>query len=154
MSQTSYQQQQQQPPPNDATSDIFENVLKFLGIILVILVALPLVLPALVLAFMGGIVATKTFYWITIKWWAAAVTIGVLLVVGLYAVEAGVLAQWIRDGQAAVFFARPKGEWFADLWPTFWPYVIGNLAAGVLLVPAALSLRRRRTARQVQARRV
>lgn len=154
MSQTSYQQQQQQQQPNDTSSEIFENVLKFAVIILMILVALPLIIPALVLAFMGGIVATKTFYWVTIRWWAAAVTAGILLVGGLYAAEAGLLAQWIRDGQAAAFFARRTGEWFADLWPTFWPYVIGNLAAGFLLVPAALSLRRRRTARQVQARRV
>ena len=86
------------------------------------------------------------------RWQWALNTIGALLVVALLAVEISLLVPWFTSGAAAAFFAAEN--WGAQLWPTFGPWLLANLAAGVLLLPLAWSIHRRRIAERVRTRRI
>ncbi|MFC4245077.1 hypothetical protein ACFOYW_17045 [Gryllotalpicola reticulitermitis] len=147
-SQQSYYDQQQYPPQSgsDATTEIVGGLLKVALLLVVFLIALPLLVPLIVWTFSGGIAATKLRYWTTPRWWWVVVTVGILMVVGVLAGEVAGLSRWITAGQAAAFFHRTPGTWAGQLWPTFWPAVVGNLLLGVALAPAAFSLKRRRIA--------
>lgn len=134
-------------PMGDAVGRLIGGVL-MIGLALI---ALPLMIPLLVNALVSDIVATRTRFWIVLKWHWLANTIGILLVTLLVSVEIFLLAGWIRTGHAGTFFA---GDWAPQLLPTFGGWAILNLLSGILLLPVVWSHRRRRIADQVRTRRV
>lgn len=134
-------------PMGDAVGRLIGGVL----MIGVALIALPLVIPFLANAMVSDIVATRTRFWIVVKWHWLANTVGVFLVVLLVTLEIVLLAGWVQVGHAETFFA---GTWAPQLLPTFGGWAILNLLSGVLLLPVMWSHRRRRIADQVRSRRI
>lgn len=139
-------------PPGDAASEAIAQLIKAAATIVLGLVLLPLLVPFAAVAFAGEAVAVKARFWIVWRWQWVLNTIGAILVGALLAFEVALLVQWIQAGDAAVFFAA--NNWGAQLWPTFGPWAILNLTAGVLLLPLAWSIHRRRIAERVRTRRI
>ncbi|TFD64142.1 MULTISPECIES: hypothetical protein [Cryobacterium] len=140
------------PVETDATSDTIARLLGAAFAVVMVLIALPLVVPVVVSRLAGDVIATKTRFWVVWRWQWTVNTVGILLVAALLTWEAILLADWIRSGAATEFF--DDAEWWAQLWSMFGPWVVANFFAGVLLLPAAWSLRRRKIAEQVRSRRV
>lgn len=140
------------PTDSDATSDMIARLLGAAFAVAVVLVALPLVVPVLVSRVAGDVIATKTRFWVVWRWQWVVNTVGILLVTALITWEVFLLAGWIRSGGATMFF--DGAEWWGQLWPAFGPWAIANFFAGLLLLPTAWSLRRRKIAEQVRSRRV
>ena len=126
-------------PMGDAVGRLIGGVL----MIGVALIALPLVIPFLANAMVSDIVATRTRFWIVVKWHRLASTIGVFFVVVLVTSEIVLLAGWVQVGHAETFFV---GTWAPQLLPTFGGWALLNLLSGVLLLPVMWSHRRRRIA--------
>jgi hypothetical protein len=138
-------------PSADPTGDAIARHIGGALMLLLALVALPLVIPFLTNAMVSDIIATRTRFWIVIKWHWLANTIGILIVTVLVAAEVSILAGWVQSGHAKLFFA---GHWPTQLLPTFGPWAIVNLLSGLLLVPIVWSHRRRHIAEQVRSRRI
>jgi hypothetical protein len=141
------------PPPtqgDDAVTTLVTALFKVAVWAVLVVLFLPLVAPMIAFAFSGGIVTTKARYWITFRWWPWVIAAGIVVVVALYAIEVAVFGQLIGNG----FFDRPREAWAPELVPTFLPWAIVNLVAGLALVPAAISVQRRQVARRVQSRRM
>ena len=100
--------------------------------VLLVAVALPLVIPALVNLMVSDLIATRTKFWLVWKWQWLANLIGITTVVALVGIEATILAGWIQSGAAKLFFA---GNWSERLLPIFGPWAAVNLLSGVLLIP-------------------
>jgi hypothetical protein len=140
--------------PVPSADPMGDTVGRLIGAVLITglaLIALPLMIPLLVNAMVSDIVATRTRFWIVLKWHWLANTIGILLVTLLVAAEIFLLSGWIRTGHAGTFFA---GAWAPQLLPAFGGWAILNLSSGILLLPVVWSHRRRRIADQVRTRRV
>ncbi|QJU56281.1 hypothetical protein SCB71_21290 (plasmid) [Herbiconiux sp. KACC 21604] len=148
MSNPQQQDQVQSDPGGDALTAVVVLAFK----VVVALLLLPLLIPLIVVAVSGEIVATKTRFWLVSPWRWAINTAGVLLVVGLLVVEVLLVVQWVSSGDAEAFRTAP--DWADQILPTFLPWAIANLASGVLLIPVALSAHRRRIARRVRTRRI
>lgn len=154
-------QQQQQgarggpaPVQSDGLTMLVEGALKLLVLALVVAVALPLLVPLLVVLLVSPFFETRARYWVVPRWWPAVVAVGAAAVVALLAVEVLALVEWGQSGQAGEFFTGGITVWGPTVLPPVWPWLVANLAAGVLLVPAVWSWRRRTVARRVRERRV
>ncbi|SIO30518.1 type IV secretory system conjugative DNA transfer family protein [Agromyces cerinus] len=139
-------------PQGDATSELIGQLIAAAAVLVATLVLLPLLVPIVAVAIAGEAVAVKARFWVVWRWQWVLNTIGALLVAALVAVEVWLLAQWFSSGAGVAFFAADN--WGAQLWPTFGPWVLVNLAAGVLLLPLAWSIHRRRIAERVRTRRI
>lgn len=146
--------QQTQPPASsdDATGDFIYNVAKGVGIIVLVLVALPLAVPLIASRVGGEAIATKWRFWVVPRWLKPAATVGTVLWVGLLTVEISLVTVWVKNGEAAAFVDQP--DWWDQLWPALIPWLAINLASGALLLPLTWILRRRRIARLVRTRRI
>jgi hypothetical protein len=118
----------------------------------ILLLALPLVIPALASRLFGNFAATKTRFWVVWKWQWLANTAGVLVVLMLLTFEAGLIAHWIRTGQSQTLLSHP--HWKRLALDAIIPWLIVNIFSGAFLLPIAWSLRRRRTAELVRNRRI
>ena len=136
---------------NDGSqSDWLETVVKVGLWIVALMVCAPLVIPFIVRATTAMWAPTKRWYWVTYKWWWVVVTAGIVLLVALLAVEVLLVVQWAQNGGYAALTAAD--DRIAIAWGAIWPWLIVNTAAGVLLVPAVWSHRRRRIAEMVRLR--
>ena len=120
--------------------------------VLVVLIALPLVVPLTARRIAGDSVATKTRFWIVWRWQWLINTLGILIVAALLGVEVLLAVGWVQSGDARAFLAAE--DWGAQLVPTLVPWGIANLLSGTLLLPVFWSLQRRRVAGLVRNRRI
>jgi hypothetical protein len=114
-----------------------------------LLLALPLVLPTIAAGIAGETVATRTRFWVTHRWHWLINLIAVTLVATLLLVEALLLAQWADDRVGTDLRAL-----LGELAQTGWPWLVLNLTSGLLLLPVAWSVHRRRIAERVRVRRI
>ncbi|WP_156109778.1 hypothetical protein [Cryobacterium sp. MLB-32] len=139
-------------PHSDLASDTVARLFGAAFTVAAVLVALPLVVPVVVSRLAGDVVATKTRFWVVWRWHWVLNTAGILLVAMLVAFEMLLLVNWVQSGAAAEFVAGER--WWLQLWPAAGPWAVTNLLAGVLLLPVAWSLKRRKIAELVRSRRV
>jgi len=137
---------------SDLTSDTVARLFGAAFVAVVVLVALPLVVPVVVSRLAGDVVATKTRFWVVWRWQWILNTVGVLLVCVLLAVEVLLTVGAVRSGAATEFLSGE--QWWMQLWPALGPWVTANFFVGVLLLPVAWSMRRRKIAELVRSRRV
>lgn len=133
-------------------TDTVTELVAVSAVALAVLLVLPLLVPAAVLAFVPAVAATRARYWIVPRGWRWLVGGGMAAVALLTIAEALLIAAWLR--QHADAFTEPVAVWGAAVWAAAWPWLLLNLVAGVLLIPAAVAVRRRRLARQVALRQV
>ncbi len=133
------------PATDDAISTLVEKVVIATAIAVVTLIALPLVIPTLARKVAGEQIATRARFWMTARSQNVAAIIGAVLVLALVATELLLLVRAIRHGQLQL---QP------GLVGTLLPWLVGNLCSGVLLLPAAWVLHRRRIAELVRSRRI
>ena len=144
---------QQPAAASDPVTEVAAALLKAAAGVVVVLVALPLVVPLLVLAVLPPGAATKTRYWTSPQGWTAAVIAGPLAGAALLIVEAALLTSWLQE-RADTVFAQPMPVWLGEVWQVAAPWLLANLLVGVLLVPAGYGWRRRQVAKLVQDRRI
>jgi hypothetical protein len=118
----------------------------------ILLLALPLVIPVLAGRMFGNFAATKTRFWVVWKWHWLANTAGLVVVLMLLTIEAGLIAHWIRTGEAQRLLSLP--HWKRLALDAITPWLIANFVSGLFLLPITWSLRRRRTAELVRNRRI
>ncbi|WP_165068706.1 type IV secretory system conjugative DNA transfer family protein [Marisediminicola senii] len=138
--------------PSDVGSDMLARLIAAAAITVLALVALPLAIPVVATRMAGDTVATKTSFWVVSKWHWVINAAGIIAVASLITVEVVLLARWISSGDAEAFSATDG--WAPQLVPVFAPWAVINLLAGLLLLPVAWSLRRRRIATQVRTRQI
>lgn len=136
----------------DPTSELLLQVVGGALAIAAGLVLLPLLVPIVVVGIAGEHVAVKARFWVVWRWQWVINTIGALLVAGLVAVEAVQLVDWFKTDAAAAFFSAEA--WGAQLLPMFGAWLLVNFLAGVLLLPLAWSIHRRRIAERTRTRRI
>lgn len=136
----------------DPWGDMLLDVLKAVAILALAVVVLPLVVPALALQVANLYGPTKARYWLVPRWWVPVAVLGVVAVVGVLAWEVVQLVAWSTSGAAAEHFTGGFGAWWPTTWRAALPWLVLNVALGVLLIPAALSWSRRQVARRVYLR--
>ena len=134
-------------PDNDLPGQIALLMLQLVGMLLI----LPLVIPIIATAIAGERIATKARFWSTLRGHWIANVAGVLIIGAILLLEALLLRQWIADS-SSTFTSNP--DWPAQLLPLFGPWALLNLTSGVLLLPLAWSVHRRRINQLVRKRRV
>jgi len=139
-----------QSAPTDLASESLARILKIFVILMVAIVAAPLLIPIAGSRIAGDAVATKTRFWVIGQRHRIVTAIGVVVVISLMLVEAGLLWHWVASGAAVVHHPG----WKEQLFRTFAPWGILNLVSGVLLLPAAWSIKRRHIAELVQLRQI
>lgn len=132
-------------PAEDALSSFVEKIVIAAAITAVVLIALPLLIPMAASKIAGEQIATHARFWMNLGHQRLIAAAGIALVVGLVVLEVVLLVHALRHAQ---FTLSPHLVW------TLLPWAIGNLTAGVLLLPAAWLLHRRRIAESVRTRRV
>jgi hypothetical protein len=145
----------QKPEMASSSDPLGDGIARILGAaiaLLVVLIALPLVIPLIVRRIAGDSVATKTRFWVVWKRQWITNTLGILLVVALLTTEVVLITGWIRSGDARLLV--DSDHWAALLVPTLLPWGLANLMSGALLLPALWSLQRRRVAGLVRNRRI
>ena len=138
--------------PVDPVSEGLARLIKIGVIVAGAIVLSPLLIPFVVSRVGGDAVATKTGFWVVRRRQRTAMWVGVAIVVALAIVEGLLLWHWIASGGAATLRAQPG--WKSELLVIFGPWIVVNLASGVLLLPAARSLKRRRIAELVRTRHI
>lgn len=141
----------QPTPTTDAVGDLTWRALTAFVVVGALLIALPLVVPALVLAVAGESVATRARFWVTYRWHWLVNAIGVTVVAALLATEVLLLVRWAEPKLGSTV---PLPAILQELAATSMPWLVLNVFAGVLLLPAAWSAHRRRIAERVRARRI
>jgi hypothetical protein len=136
---------------SDPTGDALARIIKVVVIAAAVLIVLPLVIPIVASRIGGDTVATKTKFWITSRRHGLINAVGIALVVLIVVVEALLLWRWIARGDATVFVRQSGWE---GLISTFGPWAILNFFAGLLLLPVAWSIKRRRIAELVRSRQI
>ncbi|WP_434174249.1 hypothetical protein RI685_16670 (plasmid) [Clavibacter michiganensis] len=127
----------------------WQRVLGTLGVI----VFLPALLPYLVLHAVGMRLATRARYWVVYRWWPAAVAGGACAAVAVHVAVVFQLVRAIQDTPPAVNgLASPDTT--AAVVSAVAPLVAASFFSGVLLLPIAWVIHRRRVARLVMLRRV
>jgi len=139
-------------PSSDPIGEALWQIVAAVLLTMLALALLPLVVPVLATVIAGEHIAVKARFWAVWRWQWVVNTAGILAVLVLLSAEALLLSQWVRSGAADAFFQ--VDGWPAQLLPTFGPWALLNLVAGVLLLPAAWSLHRRRIATRVRTRRI
>ncbi|MCT7046512.1 hypothetical protein, partial [Salmonella enterica] len=66
------------------------------------------------------------------------------------AYEAAQITEWVGSGAAKALLDTDR--WWEPLWAGAWPWLLLNLALGLLLLPVTWSIRRRRIAEMVRRR--
>ena len=145
---TAPQQQQPWPPASDAATDGVEAVIKAVLLVAVLVLLLPVAIPWLAFQLTGERVAEKTRFWVTRPWHPAAAAGGGALVAALLSFEALHLTGLARASGVMAALHHPAIIGHAV------PWLAVNLAAGILLLPAAWILKRHRIAARVRARRI
>jgi len=130
------------------------EVVKAAAILALAVVALPLVVPALALQVAHWYGPTKARYWIVPRGWVPLATAGVVAVVAVLTWEVVQLVAWGTSPAGAEHFTGGIGAWWPTTWRAALPWLVLNLALGVLLIPAAWSWSRRRLAHKVYMRQI
>ena len=136
----------------DLASESLARILKIFVALMVAIIAAPLLIPIVVSRIAGDTVATKTRFWVIGRRHALIIAAGVIVVILLIALEVGLLWHWIASGDAAAVVREPA--WKERLFATLAPWGFVNFASGVLLLPAAWSIKRRRIADLVRSRQI
>ncbi|GAA0990090.1 type IV secretory system conjugative DNA transfer family protein [Subtercola frigoramans] len=152
MTATQASRSQTQQPVSDPVTDLAGAAIKVVVVALIVLIALPLLIPVGASRLTGDVLATKSRFWTVTRWQWLINTLGILIVLALLTVEGILLAGWVSSGAAAAFVTADGWQW--QLLPMFGPWALVNFLFGVLLLPAAWSLSRRRIARLVRTRRI
>jgi hypothetical protein len=134
----------------DPISALIGKVIGAAFVAVIMLIALPLLIPILATVLAGESVATRARFWVVWRWQLLANIVGIVLVTLLALLEVGLFVGWWRAGGRELVHTINLGE----LAGTFVPWLVVNFLAGVLLLPVAWSLHRRRIATQVRNRRV
>lgn len=142
---------QAEPVQGDPVSDLLTRLIGLVAILAGCLIALPLLVPLATSRLAGEVVATKTRFWVVAKWQWLVNTAGIILVVALLTVEGFLIAGWIASGDARGFVDTITVDKAVAM---FAPWAIANFFAGILLLPVALSIRRRQIAERVRERRI
>ena len=107
--------------------------------------------PTIASTVAGETIATRTRFWVTYRWHWLINTIAITLVAALLVIELLLLIEWvisrIGDDRDLVVTLRELGGAAA-------PWLVGNVFAGILLLPVGWSVHRRRIAERVRARRI
>jgi hypothetical protein len=135
---------------DDPIAAVIGKVIGLAFVVAIMLIALPLLIPILATVLAGEAVATRARFWVVWRWQLAANIAGILLVATLALLEVALFVGWWRAGGRELVHTINLGELAA----TFVPWLVVNFLAGVLLLPVAWSLHRRRIATQVRNRRV
>ena len=130
------------------------SVVKVVAILALAVVVLPLVVPALALQVAHWYGPTKARYWIVPRWWVPVAVAGAGAAVAVLGWEVVQLVAWATSPAGAEHFAGGSAQWWPTTWRAALPWLVLNLALGVLLIPAAWSWSRRRIARQVYTRQI
>src|SRR5690606_8873949 len=83
----------------DPLSDMVAKLISILGGVLLVLVALPLLIPVIVSRVAREGIATKTRFWVVWKWHGLLNVVGIATVVTLLSVEAFLLARSVTSRQ-------------------------------------------------------
>ncbi|WP_454112695.1 hypothetical protein [Microbacterium maritypicum] len=143
--------QEQTPQASDGGWEMMLwGVVKVVAGIAVFLIVLPLAVPFAASALTGNRIAKRHAFWMTYRWHVWVNVAAVAIVAAVLAVEATLITRWIASGDAEAFLQRP--EWGAELAAAVWPWLLLNFLLGVLLLPLAWSIRRRRIAELVRRR--
>lgn len=143
--------QERTPQPTDGGWEMMLwGILKVVAGILVFLVVLPLAVPVAVSAIAGNRVAKRHAFWMTHRWHIWVNIAAVVIVAVVLAIEVAMITQWIAAGDAAALVQQPG--WGAELAAGLWPWLLLNFLLGVLLLPLAWTIRRRRIAELVRRR--
>jgi hypothetical protein len=134
----------------DPISALIGKVIGAAFVAVIMLIALPLLIPILATVLAGESVATRARFWVVWRWQLLANIVGIVLVTLLALLEVGLFVGWWRAGGRELVHTINLGE----LAGTFVLWLVVNFLAGVLLLPVAWSLHRRRIATQVRNRRV
>lgn len=141
----------QDTPVGDPIGDLVWRALTASVAVGALLLALPLVVPAVASAIAGETIATRTRFWVTYRWHWLINSIAITLVGALLLVEGVLLIQWatpsLGDDRDVLVRLRELGTLAA-------PWLVGNVFAGILLLPVGWSVHRRRIAERVRARRI
>ena len=140
------------PTNSDPTSDLLGRIIGAVVRACILLLALPLVIPVVAGRLLGNFAATKTRFWVVWKWHWLANVVGLLVVLLLLTVEAGLISHWVHAGQANTLLSHP--HWKRLALDALIPWLIVNLFSGAFLLPITWSWRRRRTAELVRNRRI
>lgn len=149
--------QTQQPAPQQYqdSGGLLEALVKAAGAVLLFAAVLvflaPLIAPFIAWALVSAQLGVKARYWLTLRYAAAVHAACVAIVLALLVWEAAQLAAWFPE-HAHAFFAQPFGHWAPQALAHTIPWLVANLLAGLLLVPAALSWKRRQLANVVYRR--
>jgi hypothetical protein len=111
-----------------------------------------LIVPVAAARIAGERVATKAQFWRTRRWQPIAAVAGALIVAIVTVVEAAAAAGWLRSPAADGFLNSP--EKIQAVLLGLVPWLLLNLALGVLLLPAAWLLHRRHLAGVVYRRHI
>jgi hypothetical protein len=137
---------------NDPLSDGLARLIKVIVVVAAAIIVAPLLIPIAASKIGGDAVATKTTFWVVRRRHRAATWGGIAIVVALVTVEGLLLWHWATTGGAHALHHDPN--WKNELLPMFGPWVLANFLAGVLLLPAAWSIKRRRIAELVRTRHI
>jgi len=138
--------------PVDPVSEGLARLIKIMVLVAGAIVLSPLLIPFVASRVGGDAVATKTSFWVIRRRQGTAVWVGIAIVVALAIVEGLLLWHWLASGGAVTLRAQPG--WKSELLVLFGPWIVVNLASGLLLLPAARSLKRRRIAELVRTRHI
>ena len=138
-------------PSSDPMGDALSRLLGAVLVVVVALSAAPLLIPLAANRLVPDMIATKTRFWMVLRWHWVVNALGIVLVAALIAVEVVLLTGWVQSGEAREF---ADGDWAGQLLPTFGGWLVLNLLSGVLLLPVVWSHRRRTIAERVRTRRI
>jgi hypothetical protein len=141
-----------QQPQTDLASESLARILKVFFFLLAAIVALPLLIPVAASRIGGDTVATKTRFWIIGRRHGLISAAGIAVVVLLVGLEVGLAWHWVAAGDGAALVHQPG--WKEALFRMVAPWAVLNLFSGVLLLPAAWSIKRRRIAELVRSRQI
>lgn len=143
--------QEQTPQSTDGGWEMMLwGILKVVAGILVFLVVLPLAVPVAASAIAGNRIAKRHAFWMTYRWHVWVNVAAVAIVAAVLTIEVAMITQWIAAGDAAALVQQPG--WGAELAAGVWPWLLLNFLLGVLLLPLAWTIRRRRIAELVRRR--
>lgn len=144
------QQEQNRPASDGGWEMMLWGILKVVLGLVLFLVVLPLAVPIVASALTGNRIAKRHAFWMTYRWhvWVNVATVAI--VAAVLAVEVALIAEWIASGNAEAFVKRP--DWGTEFVATVWPWLLLNFLLGVLLLPLAWTIKRRRVAELVRRR--
>lgn len=140
----------EQTNPHDQLAWVV-NAAATIGILFGAIIFAPLVLPVVARKVAGERIGAWWRFWSTAIWQQLAAALGLILVLALAAVEITAFAQWTKAPAFETFLGAP--DWQRALVVVL-PWFVGNLAAGVALLPLAFLMHRRHLAAVVYRRHI